>query len=275
MRVIEESGVLVNGERVFKAGLGLRAGWAVEVGEIPETPPHDLTPVEMDLHVVYEDDVILVVDKSRGLAVHPAESHTGPTLVHGLLARSHGLSSVGGEYRPGIVHRLDKETTGLMVVAKTDGAHRELQRQIGTREMGRVYLAVVKGSPERDVFLVDAPIGRHPGLPTRMAVKAGGRAAVTHVRVLARMESGTLLECRLETGRTHQIRVHLSHFGFPVRGDSVYATDVWREGAMHLHAWQLSLLHPVGGERLEWSVLPPGDASGWVELLGNLDWLGG
>ena len=264
VKCIEDGSVLVEGEVATKSGFQLKPGWEVEIGEIPETAPHDMTPVPMDLEIVYEDEALLVVNKPRGLAVHPADSHTGPTLVHGLLARAHGLSEMGGSFRPGIVHRLDKETTGLMIVAKSDASHRELSEQIQARTVQRRYVALARGFPAHQRFTIDAPIGRHQGIPTRMTVKNTGKAAVTHVRVIgvAPADKGSLLACRLETGRTHQIRVHLSHFGFPVLGDAIYAPDDWKSGPMHLHAAALKFVHPFSGEEIAVYAAPPEDFLG-------------
>lgn len=256
---VQEHGVTVEGERVTKAGFELKPGWTVEVGEVPESEAHALSPVAMDLDIRFEDEHVLVVNKPRGLTVHPAASERGATLVHGLLARSHGLSSVGPDYRPGIVHRLDKETTGLLVVAKTDEAHWRLAEQVQAKSMERRYVARVYGSLGAERMTLDGDIGRHPGLPTLMAVVKRGRPAVTHVQVLAASELGTLVACRLETGRTHQIRVHLATYGHPVKGDSLYAKGAWKDGPMQLHAAALGFAHPISGERLRFFVSPPAD----------------
>lgn len=271
---VQEHGVEVEGERVTKAGLELKPGWVVVVGEVPESPPQDLTPVEMELDVRYEDEYLLVVNKPRGLTVHPASSERGATLVHGLLARSHGLSSVGGDFRPGIVHRLDKETTGLMVVAKTDEAHHKLAEQVRAKSMQRRYLALVHGGFEQSRFTLDGSIGRHPGLPTLMAVIKKGRPAITHVRALKSGDAGSLVCCRLETGRTHQIRVHLATFGHPVRGDRLYAKGDWSEGPMQLHAAGLGFKHPITGEDLRVFAEPPADflVRDWVVEGEVWDW---
>ncbi len=263
---LHEQGVTVEGERVTKAGFELRPGWTVEVGEVPAKAAHDLTPVAMDLDVRFEDEHILVINKPRGLTVHPAASEKGATLVHGLLARSHGLSAVGPVYRPGIVHRLDKETTGLLVVAKTDEAHRRLSEQVQAKSMDRRYMAMVYQRMEDDRMTLDGNIGRHPGLPTLMAVVKSGKPAVTHVKVLATREEGVLVACRLETGRTHQIRVHLATFGHPVKGDPLYAKGQWREGSMQLHAAVLGFSHPISGEAIRVYAEPPDDfeGKGWV-----------
>ncbi len=263
VQVVQSEGVRVDGVLVFKAGFELKPGQTVEITDIPETPVQALFPVDMELDVRFEDEHLIVVNKPRGLTVHPAKSTTGPTLVHGLLARSHGLSSVGGEFRPGIVHRLDKETTGLLIVAKTDEAHRRLSEQIMARSIERRYLAVAFGKFDQIKVKLQGNIGRHPQFPTLMAVVTNGRHAVTHVKQISSREDRCLLSCRLETGRTHQIRVHLATFGHPVKGDRLYAKDDWAEGSMQLHAISLSFTHPITHERVHVWVDPPADFESW------------
>lgn len=256
---IEDGGVQVDGEAVLVGRFELKPGMVVAMADVPPTPPQDLNPVPMDLDIRYEDEHLLVVNKPRGLAVHPSQVNMGATLVHGLLARSHSLSQEGGSFRPGIVHRLDKETTGLLVVAKTDAAHRHLAAQIKSKTAERRYVAQIFGDPAQPRFTIDAPVGRHPGIPSLMTIKPTGRAAVTHVTVLTRVERGTLVACRLTTGRTHQIRIHLSHFGFAVRGDVLYAKDKWKEGPMQLHAAYLAFAHPVTRAEIAVFCEPPID----------------
>lgn len=264
-QAIKDGSVQVEGEVVTKPGFDLRPGQEVEVGEIPEPEPHNLEPVAIPLDVRYEDESLLVVNKPRGMASHPGPGLGPTTLVNALLARSHELSTHAGDWRPGIVHRLDKETTGLMIVAKNDRAHRELAAQIKDKRATRVYVAIVYGSPEHDAFVVDKPIGRHPGVPSLMTVKQGGREAVTHVSVLRREAGCALVACRLETGRTHQIRVHLSSVGHPVKGDKQYAKKPWNEGPMQLHATLLEFDHPVTGGRVSVYAGPPPDFEAEVE----------
>jgi 23S rRNA pseudouridine1911/1915/1917 synthase len=258
-RLISAGGVRVAGEVAEKSGLELREGWIVELEEPTESPPHDLEPAEIALDVLYEDDDVLVVNKPRGLATHPAASLKEPSLVNALLARSHGLSRGTAPYRPGIVHRLDKDTTGLIVVAKTDAAHVSLARQIEARTVSRLYVALVRGEPMEEAFTVDAPVGRHPGNPTLMAVKKTGKRAVTHVRTLARLGADTLVLCRLETGRTHQIRVHLAACHLPVVGDPLYAPAAAQGPPLQLHAARLSFEHPTLGTVVSVYAPPPDD----------------
>ncbi|MEX2244349.1 MAG: RluA family pseudouridine synthase [Fimbriimonadaceae bacterium] len=263
-QAIKDGMVTVEGEVVTKPGFELKPGQLVAVGDVPEAEPHDLTPADIPLDVRFEDDDLLVVSKPRGMASHPAPGLAPTTLVNALLARSHALSTHAGDWRPGIVHRLDKETTGLMLVAKNDRAHRILAEQIKEKTAVRIYVANVYGRPEHEHTTVNAPIGRDPGIPSLMTVKQGGRDAVTHVRVLQNSQapelpSQTLVACRLETGRTHQIRVHLSSIGHPVKGDKQYAKKPWSVGALQLHATLLAFDHPRTGERTTVYALPPGD----------------
>jgi len=267
---IQEGRVLVDG-RPRKPAYRLRLGQRIEVPDVLTSPRHDLEPVPIPLDVVFEDEWLLVVNKPRGLATHPAPSLREPTLVNALLARDSDLSTVGGSYRPGIVHRLDKPTTGLLLVAKSDLVHERLARQIQQRVAERRYFAVVQGVPEKDRFVVNAPIGRSERSRTRMAVVAHGRHAVTHVKVIERLEIGTLIGVRLETGRTHQIRVHLGAIGNPVVGDLTYGPKTASPPPLQLHAAFLRFEHPVTATTLALFAPPPGDFEGAercsVELL--------
>lgn len=264
-RMIEAGEVTVDGASQ-KPAFKLEPGMRVDLPQPEDSSPHDLTPADIPLDVVYEDDALLVVNKPRGLASHPAASLNEPSLVNALLARGTHLSEVGEAFRPGIVHRLDKETTGLMVVAKTDAAHVNLAKQIEGKSAERRYLAVVAGHVERERFLIDMPIGRDPKNRIRMAVVPDGKPARTHVKRLARLDAGTLLGCRLETGRTHQIRVHLAYHAMPVLGDLLYAPKAFREGPMQLHAAFLAFDHPIDGRRLSFQA-PPDE-----EFLGREDY---
>lgn len=258
--LIKEEGVLVEG-RPRKAAFMLIKGMTVTLDEPREAEPHDLAPADIELEIVYEDEVLLVVNKPRGLATHPAASLNEPSLVNALLARLHPLSETAGDFRPGIVHRLDKETTGLLVVAKTDATHVALARQIELKTAERRYFALVHGLPDKEHFTIDAPIARDKKNRQKMAVDSRGRRAVTHVKLLKRLDAGCLLGVRLETGRTHQIRVHLSAIGHPVLGDRVYG----RKGddlPMQLHAAYLAFDHPVTKERLVCFSAPPEDFLG-------------
>ena len=260
-RLIDEGKVLVAG-KAEKSSYKLEPGTEVELDEVPASAIHDLTPADIPLDVIYEDEHLLVVNKPRGLASHPAASLKEPSLVNALLARSHGLSQAGGDFRPGIVHRLDKETTGLMVVAKTDAAHVALAKQIEGKTAERRYFAVVAGDIDKERFTIDAPLTRDKVNRVKMAVDNYGKKAVTHVRKVKRMDAGTLIAVRLETGRTHQIRVHLRAVGLPVLGDHLYAPNPYSTGALQLHAAYLAFDHPVSGERIVTFVAPPADFIG-------------
>ncbi len=254
-KLIDAGEVRVDG-RSEKPSFLLEPGAAVDLDEPGETPAHDLRPSDLALDVLFEDSDLLVVNKPRGLATHPAQSLKEPSLVNALLGRRTELSSAGGDFRPGIVHRLDKETTGLLVVAKNDPAHVRLARQIEGKEAERRYFAVVAGNVDRPRFVIDAPMARNKSNRILMAVDANGKRAVTHVKLLHRLASGTALGIRLETGRTHQIRVHLSAVGHPVLGDRLYAPKAYATGPLQLHAAYLSFNHPTSGDRMAFFAPP-------------------
>lgn len=251
-RLIDGGDVTVNGRRV-KAGYLLAAGDAVEVC-IPPPEPLDAVAEDIPLSIVYEDADIAVVDKPQGMVVHPAPGHSAGTLVNGLLGRLDDLSGIGGALRPGIVHRIDRMTSGLIVVAKNDAAHTGLCAQFADHTAFRSYAAIVEGNLKDDSGTVDAPIGRHPTDRKRMAIARDGhgRRAVTHWRVVERMGAFTFIEAELETGRTHQIRVHMASIGRPVAGDAVYGRAKPQLGlaGQALHGWRLTLTHPKSGERM-------------------------
>ncbi len=242
-----------------KPAFRLRPGQQVRV-LVPPPEPSGLRPEAIPLDVVYEDADLLVVNKPAGLTVHPAPGHPGGTLVNAVLARVPHLPGIGGTLRPGIVHRLDKDTSGLLVVAKSDAAQRSLAAQLKARTVARTYLAVVRGRVRRNEGVIAAPVGRHPVHRKRIAVTPRGRAAVTRYTVLERFPQASLLACRLETGRTHQIRVHLTHIGHPVLGDPVYGgARVPELGRQALHAARLEFAHPCTGARLVFTSPVPGD----------------
>ena len=250
VRLIEGGAVLVNG-RAVKKNYKAAAGDTICV-EIPETEELPLVPQDIPLDTVYEDADVIVVNKARGMVVHPAPGHPDGTLVNALMFHcGDSLSGIGGEKRPGIVHRIDKDTSGLLIVAKNDFAHLGLSAQLSDHSLSRVYECVVRGSFREDAGTVDAPIGRHPTDRKRMAVtEKSSRHAVTHWEVIARYRGYTHLRCRLETGRTHQIRVHMAHIGHPLLGDSVYGAPCPEKGleGQCLHARELQFTHPRTGE---------------------------
>jgi 23S rRNA pseudouridine1911/1915/1917 synthase len=217
---------------------------------VPEAAAHDLSPADIPLEILLEDDVLLVVNKPRGLATHPAASLKEPSLVNALLGRSTTLSAGSADFRPGIVHRLDKDTSGLLVIAKTDAVHVKLARQIAGKTADRRYFAAVAGTPDQERFTINAPIGRDQRNRQKMAVDQHGKSAITHVKRIARLEAGFLVAVKLETGRTHQIRVHLRAIGHPVLGDRIYAPAEYAKGPLQLHAAFLAFDHPISGERV-------------------------
>lgn len=258
-RLLEEGRVTVGGRALAK-NYKLTGGETVAVS-LPEPAPVDVAPQDIPLDVVYEDGDVIVVNKPKGLVVHPAPGHPDGTLVNALLHHcGDSLSGIGGELRPGIVHRIDRDTSGLIIAAKNDFAHQKLAAQLQDHTLARTYECIVTGSLRQDSGTVDAPIGRHPSDRKRMAVVANGRPAVTHWTVLARYPGFTYVQCRLETGRTHQIRVHMAHTGHPILGDTVYGGKKPVPGLQGqcLHAVGLRFIHPRTGAPVELHCeLPP------------------
>jgi len=236
--------------------------------DVPAAVSSTVEAEDIPLEVIYEDDHLIVLNKPAGFVVHPAAGHATGTLVNALLHHSKGsLSGIGGVERPGIVHRLDKDTSGLMVVAKNDAAHQALSSQFADRSLSRIYMAVVWGLPLPPTGRVEAPIGRDPRHRQRMAVNEKGKPAATRYEVIQTMKSTSLVRCQLETGRTHQVRVHLAHIGHPLVGDPVYGgrrKAPYGFARQALHAAGLKLIHPVSGEKMEFSAPLPQDM---VELI--------
>ena len=267
--LIREGCVLVNGSQQAKAGCKLRAGDRVTV-RIPEAEPASIEAEDIDLDILYQDPDVAVVFKPSGMVVHPAAGNERGTLVNALLKHLDNLSGIGGEIRPGIVHRIDKDTSGLLLVAKNDRAHVSLSDQIRAHSVHRAYQAIVIGNLRDDEGFVDAPIGRHPTDRKRMAVVSGGREARTNWRVLERLRGATLIEARLTTGRTHQIRVHMASIGHPVLGDPVYGpkkSPYPVAGGQLLHAFQIGFVHPVTGEEMRFTSPPEPRFLEWLEKL--------
>ena len=254
VRLIEEGRVTRDGRPLVKKDK-ITGGETIEVA-LPEPEKVDVVPQNIPLNIVYEDGDVIVVNKPKGMVVHPAPGHSDGTLVNALLYHcGDSLSGVGGELRPGIVHRIDRDTTGLIIAAKNDFAHQRLSAQLQDHTLSRIYRCIVIGSLREDSGTVDAPIGRHPTDRKKQAVVADGRRAVTHWTVLERYQGFTYVECRLETGRTHQIRVHMAHTGHPILGDTVYGNKKPVPGLQGqcLHAVGLRFIHPRTEQPVELS----------------------
>ena len=269
-RALRDGHVTVSGE-VVRPSYRLEVGDRIE-GELPPAALGTPQPEDIPIAIRYEDDRLLVVSKPAGLVTHPARGNEEGTLVNALLALGKPLAGMGSS-RPGIVHRLDKDTSGLLLVAKDDAAHAHLVAALQARAITRTYLALVRGLPSSERGSIDAPLGRHPRRRVAMAVVPGGRSAVTHFTVLERAERISLLEVTLETGRTHQIRVHLAHLGHPVVGDRVYGGggDIPRSLGLtrpFLHAWKLAFPHPDDRRTIEVSDDLPQDLFGALETAG-------
>ena len=245
-KLIEDGDVLVNGD-VKKISYKVQVGDIIEVN-ISEPKETGIKAQAIPLEIVYEDNDIIVVNKPKGMVVHPANGNPDGTLVNAIMAKCKGsLSGIGGEIRPGIVHRLDKDTSGLLIVAKNDQAHINMSKQIKDRKVKKIYIALVKGSIAEDEATINMPIGRSTKDRKKMAVRKDGKEAITHFKVLKRYDKYTLLEIKIDTGRTHQIRVHMAEIGHPVVGDSVYSSgknEFGVEGQM-LHAKSLDFKHPI------------------------------
>ncbi|MDX2212984.1 MAG: RluA family pseudouridine synthase [Oculatellaceae cyanobacterium bins.114] len=255
-KLIEQGQVWVNGEVHTSKKATVQPGDRIHI-EIPAAVPLDLQAESIPLDILYEDDSLIILNKPAGLVVHPAPGHAEGTLVNALLTHCPSLAGIGGVQRPGIVHRLDKDTTGAIAIAKTDQSHHNLQAQFKAKTARRDYLAVVYGAPSTERGTIDLPIGRHSADRKKMAIvdeERGGRRAVTHWHVKERLGNYTLMQFQLETGRTHQIRVHSAQIGHPVVGDPVYGAG--RSVGVNLpgqalHAWKLTLQHPISGEWIE------------------------
>lgn len=270
-KLIAEGNVLLDGKPTKKNDR-LEPGQTVSV-TIPEPKPVDVTPTEMQLDIVYEDEDVAVINKPKGLVVHPAAGHQDDTLVNGLLyAMGDSLSGINGELRPGIVHRIDKDTSGLLAIAKNDLAHAVLASQLKDHTMARTYEAIVCGNLKEDSGTVDAPIGRHPTDRKKMCVtQRNSKPAVTHWEVVKRYRGYTHIRCRLETGRTHQIRVHMAYIGHPILGDTVYGAKKPVPGltGQCLHAAGLRFVHPRTGEPVELHCPLPPEFTAMLQKLQN------
>ncbi|MBF0752740.1 RluA family pseudouridine synthase [Jeotgalicoccus halotolerans] len=247
---VKSGHITVNGKTV-KPNYKVKKDDRIELLE-RENVEADIVPENLNLDIVYEDDDVAVVNKDRGMVVHPAAGHASGTLVNGLMDQLDNLSGINGELRPGIVHRIDKDTSGLLMVAKNDVAHRHLVEQLVEKSVTRKYTALVHGVIPHNLGTIEAPIGRNPKERQDMAVVDEGKDAVTHFNVLERFDNFTLVECILETGRTHQIRVHMKYIGYPLAGDPKYGPRKTLDvGGQLLHAGVLGFTHPKTGERME------------------------
>ncbi|QCX32551.1 RluA family pseudouridine synthase [Caloramator sp. E03] len=269
-KLIDEGKILVEGKKI-KSNYKVKAGDKIEI-EIPDPVKIDIVPEDIDIEILYEDEDIAVVNKPQGMVVHPAAGNYTGTLVNALLARCSNLSGINGEIRPGIVHRIDKDTSGVLVIAKNDIAHKKLAEQIKEHSVNRIYVALVEGIIKNDSGVINLPIGRHPVERKKMAVvKNGGRNAVTHFKVIERYKENTLIQAKLETGRTHQIRVHLAHIGHPLVGDPVYGykKQKYKLKGQALHAMTLGFIHPTKGEYMEFSAPLPDYFNELIKKLRN------
>ena len=256
--LIKEEKILLDGN-VVKVSTKVHGNQVVEIPEKTEKEvDKDIMPEEIPIEILYEDEDILVINKPKNMVVHPAVGNTSGTLVNAILGKTE-LSDYNGEFRPGIVHRLDKDTTGVLVVAKNNNAHQNIAEQIQKRETKKIYIALVRGIIKEENGVIDLPIGRHPTDRKKMAVVKEGKPALTYFKVLKRFDGYTLVEIELKTGRTHQIRVHMAHIGHPVVGDTLYSNGKNSFGvtSQMLHAYRLGFKHPRTGEWMEFTAPLP------------------
>lgn len=259
-KLLKDGGVTVN-DRPVKSSYKVAEGDKIQL-DIPEAVEPEIVPEEMDLDILYEDKDIILINKPKGMVVHPAAGHATGTLVNGLMAHCRGdLSGINGVMRPGIVHRIDMDTTGVLIVCKNDQAHNAIAEQLKVHSITRKYYAIVHGVVKEDEGTVHAPIGRHPTDRKKMSInEKNGKDAVTHYRVLRRFRRFTYIECQLETGRTHQIRVHMASIGHPLLGDRVYGPAKCPFSGLQgqtLHAGVLGIIHPTTGEYMEFQAPLP------------------
>jgi len=268
-KLIEDGKVTVNGV-IRKANYRLKSG-DIAVVAVPKPEKLDINAEDIALDIIYEDEDIIIINKPKGMVVHPGAGNRNGTLVNALMQHcGDSLSDINGVIRPGIVHRIDKDTTGVLVVAKNNMAHEKLSEKLKDHDINRIYVAVVEGIIREERGKIDAPVGRHPVDRKKMAVNPkNGRKAVTHFTVLERLNDATLVELKLETGRTHQIRVHMTYIGFPLLGDTVYGRKSNRYGVVGqaLHARLLGFKHPRTGEYMEFQAEPP---DYFIKLISDL-----
>jgi len=268
-KIIENGQVLVN-EKIPKASYKTKLGDKIEI-EILEPKETNLEAQDIPLDIIYEDDDILVVNKQKGMVVHPGNGNLDGTLVNAVLNHcKENLSGIGGEIRPGIVHRLDKDTSGLIVIAKNDKAHINLSKQIQDRKVKKIYTALVRGIIPEDAATINMPIGRSNTDRKKMAVRKDGKVAITHIKVIKRYEKYTLIRVKIDTGRTHQIRVHMSEIGYPVVGDEVYSNgkNEFNVHGQMLHSTSLDFVHPITGKQMHFEAPLP---KYFEDVLNKLD----
>lgn len=268
-KLIEGSHILVNNKEK-KSNYKLNNNDIITI-ELPEVQELVVEAENIPLDILYEDEDVVVINKPQGIVVHPAPGNYKGTLVNALLYHCEDLSGINGVARPGIVHRIDKDTSGILVIAKNDKAHNKLAEQLKNHSMIREYIALVEGRIKQDKGVVDKPIGRNPKDRLKMGIVSGGKRAVTHYEVIERFEKNTLIKCILETGRTHQIRLHMSHIGYPIVGDPVYGIKKQKfnlRGQM-LHAKKLGFIHPSTGEYMEFESSLPEYFTHILDLLSN------
>ncbi len=271
-QLIEQGNVQLNHQICNSKKTIVKQGDKISL-EIPPPAPLELKPESIPLNILYEDDQILILNKPAGLVVHPAPGHPDGTLVNAVLAHCPSLPGIGGVQRPGIVHRLDKDTTGAIAIAKTELAHQHLQAQLKAKTARREYLGIVYGAPSQSDGTVNLPIGRHPVDRKKMAVvpvEKGGREAITHWQIKERLGNFTLMHFQLETGRTHQIRVHSTHIGHPIVSDPVYGSGRSLKvnlTGQALHAWRLKLIHPISQEWMEFCAPLPEEFTKLLTVL--------
>ncbi|MCX7695966.1 MAG: RluA family pseudouridine synthase [Caloramator sp.] len=268
-KIVNDGNVTVN-EKIVKNNYKLKEEDEI-VLNLPEPVMLKVEPEDIPIDILYEDDDIVVVNKPQGMVVHPAPGNYSGTLVNALLYHCKSLSSINGVIRPGIVHRIDKDTSGVLVVAKNDISHRSLAEQIKEHTVNRIYLAITEGVIKDDYGTINKPIARHPVDRKKMAIVEGGREAITHFNVLERFKENTYIQCKLETGRTHQIRVHMSSIGHPLVGDPVYGykKQKFKLQGQALHATTLGFIHPTKKEYMEFTSAPPDYFNELIEKLRN------
>ena len=266
-KLIDHQLVLVN-NRVVKASYKVSLQDEIVIHDEDMKIEEDILPVKMDLDIVYEDDYLMVLNKPSGLVVHPGNGNYNNTLVNGLMYYTKNLSNIGGEIRPGIVHRIDKDTSGLILVAKTNGVHEILADDFKNKRIKREYIALLDGVFKSASATIDAPIGRDKQNREKMAVVEDGKHAVTHMKVLKRYDKYTLVSCILETGRTHQIRVHMAYIGYPVHNDPVYSKKDATSFGQFLHSYKMNFIHPITKKEMEFVCPLPGY---FQEFLDQLD----